>query len=204
MTYATSFEIDRGKVLSLAEVAHTLNETRRKAKRSKTTRRSLILFELATCCGLRVSEICGLRLRDIQLGLNPLIRVPATIAKGSKARTVPLNWEPGTLADVTAWVAARLADGAGPDSFVLLTRSGSPMHRTAARRMFSHVVEAATGRPATIHHGRHTFVSLALAAGVNIQAVRSAAGHASLATTSLYAHLVDRGEPVDLLGRATA
>lgn len=196
------WEVDRAKVLSLAEVEVCLQQTRRRARRSMITRRSLIIFELATCCGLRVSEICGLRIGDIRLGLNPLIRIPATLGKGKKARTVPLTWDAGTLADLTDWIARRFAAGAGEADLLLPTRSGLAMHRASARAMFARIVRLCTGRKATIHDGRHTFVSLALSAGANIQAVRAAAGHASLATTSLYAHLIERGETVQLLGRA--
>jgi integrase len=52
-------------------------------------------------------------------------------------------------------------------------------------------------RTLTIHHGRHTFVSHALAGGRSLAEVRVAAGHASLLTTSVYLHVAvdDDGEP---------
>jgi integrase len=52
-------------------------------------------------------------------------------------------------------------------------------------------------RTLTLHHGRHTFVSHALAGGRTLAEVRAAAGHASLQTTSIYLHVAvdDDGEP---------
>lgn len=55
-------------------------------------------------------------------------------------------------------------------------------------------------RTLTIHHGRHTFISHALAGGRNLAEVRAAAGHANVAITSVYLHVVvDDEEPVGSL-----
>ncbi len=196
-----AWELDSMKVLDEAEVQATLRELRRRGRRSKTTRRSLILFELSTCCGLRVSEICGLTLGDVRTGLNPFIHIRRDMSKSGRARSVPLGWDSLTLADITAWVALRGAEGAGTADLLLPTRTGKPMHRTAARRMYARACQM-IGRKATIHDGRHTFISWALHRGVDIQAVRQAAGHANLATTSLYSHNVTNMHAIsDLFSR---
>lgn len=188
--------LDLGSVMSPAEVRIIVQELRRKAKRSKLTRRTLIIFDLATFAGLRVSEICGLRLCDIRLGVSPSILIPAAIAKGSKARTVPLTWDDRALADVVAWLAIRRADGAGDVDRVVTTRAGSPMGRHNARACFVNACRI-VGRRITIHAGRHTFASLALKAKRPLVAVQFAMGHANLATTSIYVHLI---EPEEALG----
>ena len=69
-----NWKIDATKVLGKAEIAAVFADLKRKAKRSVNTRQNLIIFRLATCCGLRVSEICGLRCGDVRLGGGRLSR----------------------------------------------------------------------------------------------------------------------------------
>lgn len=190
--------LDNERVLSKAEAIDVVTELRRKAKRYYLTRRNLILFDLATFCGLRVSELCGLRLGDIRLGVSPSIRIPATLGKGGKARTVPLTWDADALADITAWVALRRARGAVDTDFVLVTRNGGPLDRHTARLIYVRACRR-LGRHVTVHAGRHTFISLALNAKRHIVAVMAAAGHSSLSTTSKYVHLVDDDDVVGSL-----
>lgn len=184
--------VDREKILTQKEIQLVLSELKRKSKRSALTRRQLIIFRLATCCGLRVSELTQLKLTNIHLGVNPYIKVPKAIAKGHKARTVPLNWDEGTLSDLTEWKAHRLSEGG---SLVLCTASGKPIARKDARLSFISACKILE-RPVTIHDGRHSFVSHALNDGRNIVAVRDAAGHANISTTSIYAHLVSDDDGV--------
>jgi len=112
-------------------------------------------------------------------------------------------WDGATLADIVAWKARRIADGArGTDPFVCsvqANRRGLALQRAALRRRFlsaCKLLGLARLRTLTIHHGRHTFISHALAGGRTIAEVRSAAGHASLLTTSVYLHVAvdDDGE----------
>src|SRR5205814_7848159 len=86
---------------------------------------------------------------------------------------------------------------------VQANRRGMSLQRAALRRRFlsaCKVLGLARLRTLTIHHGRHTFISHALAGGRTLAEVRSAAGHASLLTTSVYLHVaVDNdGELGDL------
>ena len=187
--------MDREKWLNEAEVNTILCELRRKSRRTKITRRNLILFELATCCGLRVSEICNLRMADVRLEANPALRVRS--GKGGKSRTVPLVWDAGTLADVTAWCAIRFAEGATESDWLLLTRQGQQLNRRGAREVYRRACRNLIGRPVTIHAGRHTFVSRALRFR-SLAAVRDAAGHSSVATTNLYLHAEEDWTPGSL------
>lgn len=182
----TTWTIDRERILTANEIRLVLSELKRKSRRSALTRRQLIIFRLATCCGLRVSELTRLRVSNLRLGARPSIRVPKSIAKGDVARTVPLNWDAGTLADFTEWKTHREEQGG---SLVVCTASGKPIARKDARLAFQSACKV-LGRHVTIHDGRHSFVSHALNAGRNIVEVRDAAGHSNLSTTSIYAHLV--------------
>ncbi len=195
----TEWKIDRTKILSRAEIAAVLADLKRQSRRrSVNTRQNLALFRLATCCGLRASEIVGLKLGDVRVGLaRPYIRIPKAIAKGGKPRRVPLWWDRGTLEDLTAWRDERARGGAGPgDPFVCAQSTaarGRPISRHNARSRFisvCRVLGAERRREITIHVGRHSFVSHALASGKrSLAEVRDAAGHSSLAVTSIYTHV---------------
>jgi integrase len=96
-----------------------------------------------------------------------------------------------------------MKDGArGTNPFVCsvqANRRGMALQRAALRRRFlaaCKVLGLARLRTLTIHHGRHTFISHALAGNRTLAEVRSAAGHASLLTTSVYLHVAvdDDGE----------
>jgi integrase len=94
-------------------VAAVLADLRRKAPRSRNTRLNLVLFRLAACCGLRASEIAQLQIGDVRVELaRPHIRIRRGAAKGGRPRMVPLWWDGGTLSDLAAWKANRLAQGA--------------------------------------------------------------------------------------------
>ena len=196
----TSWTVSRDRILTATEIKAVLADLTRKARRSPLTRRSLIIFRLACCCGLRASELNRLTLANVRLSSRPAIRVPASIGKGGKARTVPLNWDAGTLADLTAWKSLREVQGASANDLFICTKSGGQIDRRAARKAFQAACRV-LDRPVTIHDGRHSFVSHALHAGRTVVEAREAAGHSTIATTSIYAHLVeDDGTVGNLFG----
>jgi integrase/recombinase XerD len=196
----STWTVSRERILNREEIQLVLAELKRKARRSPLTRRQLILFRLACCCGLRACELTRLRLSDVRLGARPEVHVPKAITKADRhgkrrSRSVPLSWSPATLEDLRAWKAEREAQGAAPGDLLLCTRTGQPIHTDTARNMFQSCCRCLK-RPVTIHDGRHTFISHALAAGLSVVQVRDAAGHANISTTSLYAHLVEDAETV--------
>lgn len=198
MHVAPMWNLDPTKILTRRELAAVLTDARAKAQGSATSQRNLIVVRLACCCGLRVSEIGGLRIADIVVdGPRPHMRLRKDITKGKRARVVPLWWDAGTLADVATWLAERMRQGAGVgDPFVcsmLANRRGLPLRRHAIRRRFltaCKVLGLKRLRSLTIHHGRHTFISHALAGGRSLAEVRAAAGHSNVAVTSAYLHIV--------------
>src|SRR5215470_12886148 len=97
----TYWTVDATKTLTDSEIARVLTDLKRRARRSINSKLNLTIFRLATCCGLRVSELCGLNLADGRLGNDkPYIYVRRAIGKGKKSRRVPLWWDAGTLADL--------------------------------------------------------------------------------------------------------
>jgi integrase len=165
--------VDPTRILTRRELATVLADVKRNGQRSANARRNLIIVRLACCCGLRVSEIAGLQLDDVVVDVpRPHLRLRRETTKGKRPRMVPLWWESGTLSDLVAWKAERVRQGArGRDPFVCSVqahRRGESLQRAAMRRRFlpaCGVLGLARLRTLTIHHGRHTYISHALAGG---------------------------------------
>lgn len=193
----STWKIDQLTILTRREIATVLADLARKAPRSAGTRQNRIIFRLACCCGLRASEIAALRVGDVRVGTErPNLYVRADGAKGGRVRRVPLWWDRGTLEDVTVWRAERVAAGAGEMGYLVASplpgRGGIRFSRHTLRKRFRtacKVLGTERLQRLTIHHGRHTFVSHALAGGRTLAEVRDAAGHTSVLTTSIYLHV---------------
>jgi integrase/recombinase XerD len=191
-----AWNLDQTRLLTRRELTMVLADAT-KARRSANSWRNLIIVRLSCCCGLRVSEIGGLQLDDVVVEVSrPYLRLRGETTKGHKPRRVPLWWDGGTLADLAAWKKHRIETGArGHDPFVCSVqahRDGLPLQRHAIRRRFlsaCKVLGRARLKTLTIHHGRHTFISHALAGRRTLAEVRNAAGHASVAITSVYLHV---------------
>lgn len=203
----TMSAVDQTRILTRNEIATILDELRRK-RRSINTRQNAIIFRLATCCGLRVSEVVGLSLANVKIdSKRPHIHVPAAIAKRHKARKVPLWWDAGTLAALAEWKAERTAQGASGSCRFVCSQAHSTLGkalsvRNAQARWKAAIKVLGNERQATlsIHCGRHSFCSHALAGGRSLAEVRDAAGHANVSTTSIYLHAVtDDDETVGTL-----
>lgn len=201
--------VDATKILTRREITTVLADLQRKAPRSPSTRLNLILFRLACCCGLRASEIAKLRIGDLRVELvRPHIRIRVGASKGGRSRVVPLWWDAGTLADLTAWKADRLAAGAADEPLLISLRAGrgvKPFSRHTLRKRFRTACKSlgsARLESLTIHHGRHTFISHALAGGRTLAEARDAAGHSNVSITSAYLHVaVDDDQPLGNLFR---
>lgn len=200
-------QVDSIKILTRSEIAEIVLDLKRK-KRSINTRQNLAIFRLATCAGLRVSEIVGLTLSNVKVNsTKPHIFVSKAIGKGKKSRKVPLWWDAGTLADLQAWKAEREEQGAtGTDPFVCSQSAGTVGKKLSVRNCqhrFKSMIRCLgeeRQEDLSIHSGRHSFVSHALAGGRTLAEVRDAAGHANISTTSVYLHVAseDSGQVGDL------
>lgn len=203
---------EQSRILTKAEVELVVDDLSIKAYRSINSRMNLVIFKLAIGCGLRASEIAGITLGNVKVGIQkPYIHVPKKIGKGGKARRVPLWWDKGTLRDIREWKDIREEQGAeASDPFVCTlaeNAQGNQIHRNGIRNRF---IRACTvlgpDRDVTVHDGRHTFVSHMLASGRSLAEVRDAAGHSSIATTSIYTHIAteDEGEVTEVYALSKA
>jgi integrase/recombinase XerC len=152
-------------------------------------RRDRAALELLYAAGLRVSELVGLDLDDLDLSRR-LVRV---IGKGNKERVVPFGRQAelairSYLPDRAAWRhQAGAADGSEP---LLVNQRGGRLSDRSMRR----ILDAAVQRVALVHklhpHAlRHAFATHLLEAGMDLRAIQELLGHASLSTTQRYTHL---------------
>lgn len=198
--------MQRTEILTRAEVAQVFKGLRRRAKRSSSASQNLVIFSAVTGAGLRVSELCGLNLDDlVTTGARPCIYVRKEIAKGSKSRVIPLDWDAATLRCLCEWKQKRLTEGAKPsDPFIICQRfnyHGQRMNRQRAWQRFRTCLKDLGPERLTqlsIHSGRHTFCSHALMAGRTLVEVRDAAGHSSVSTTNIYLHYLENTQAKDL------
>lgn len=148
--------------------------------------RDTALMELLYACGIRVSELCGLGLGD----LDEARRTVRVLGKGGRERTVPAGI-PAVRA-VSAWVAegrpAFLAPHSGQALF--LGARGGRLDPRTARRVVHDRLAAVPGTPDTGPHGlRHAAATHLLEGGADLRSVQEILGHASLASTQIYTHV---------------
>jgi integrase/recombinase XerC len=148
--------------------------------------RDQLIVELLYATGIRVSELCGLDIDDVDTSRR-LVRV---LGKGNKQRTVPFG-EPAQAA-LTAWLTdgrPRLATAdSGPA--LLLGARGRRLDQRQARTVVHQTVAAVNGAPDIGPHGlRHSAATHLLEGGADLRVVQELLGHSTLATTQLYTHV---------------
>ncbi|MGM7647539.1 tyrosine recombinase XerC [Nocardia sp. JW2] len=148
--------------------------------------RDRLIVELLYATGIRVSELCGLDLDDIDRE-RQLVRV---LGKGNKERSVPFG-APAEAA-LVAWLRAGRPALANERSgrALFLGQRGRRLDQRQARTVVHDVVAAIPGAPDMGPHGlRHTAATHLLEGGADLRVVQELLGHASMATTQLYTHV---------------
>jgi integrase/recombinase XerD len=155
------------------------------------------MIEAMYSCGLRVSELVGLRLGDLFFD-DGFIRVTG---KGDKQRLVPVS--DAARERIAAWLAVR--DGRGTTDVLFLNVRGRGLTRVM---VFTILKEAALAagitRAVSPHTLRHSFATHLLEGGASIRQVQELLGHESILTTEIYTHLdtahlrrtIDRHHPL--------
>jgi integrase/recombinase XerD len=146
--------------------------------------RDRAMLELMYSCGLRISELIGLNLEDLDLEE----RTVRAFGKGSKERIVPLGRQ-GARA-LTAWItqgrgvfAAKTKQRSSPALF--LNQRGSRLGRQGCWKIIKAYADKA-GLDLTPHTLRHSFATHLLDGGADVRTVQELLGHSSIATTQVY------------------
>jgi len=140
--------------------------------------------------GLRVSEVCNLRLEDVWLGNGAHLSV--RMGKGGKDRLVPLSSRAREA--IEAYLRNRDAFVKNGDpGYLFLSVNGKKLDASAVYRLTRNLCQAAGIKLDGIHPHvfRHTFATHLLQKGVSVRVVQDLLGHSSLTTTSRYLHLGD-------------
>jgi integrase/recombinase XerC len=148
--------------------------------------RDRAVLELLYATGVRVSELCGLDLEDVDVGR----RILRVLGKGSKQRAVPYGVPAQRALD--AWLTRGRPVWAGSRSgrALLLGARGGRVDPRTVRDVVHRRLSAVPGAPDMGPHGlRHTAATHLLEGGADLRSVQELLGHATLATTQIYTHV---------------
>lgn len=148
--------------------------------------RDRLIVELLYATGIRVSELCGLDIDDVDVARH-LLRV---LGKGNKQRTVPYG-KPAAAA-LSSWLAEGRPELVTPTSgpALLLGSRGRRLDPRQARTVVHQTMAAVNGAPDIGPHGlRHSAATHLLEGGADLRIVQELLGHSTLATTQLYTHV---------------
>ena len=172
------------EVLTLEEVERILDAIDLSTPEGQRDR---CLIELLYSCGLRVSEVCALRLSDLFFD-EGFVRV---IGKGDKQRVVPIS--PRAMHEVHNWLDARADIAVKPedeDVLFVSARRGRRLSRvTVFHNIKLHVAAAGIDKSVSPHTFRHTFATHLLEGGASLPAIQAMLGHEDIGTTEIYTHL---------------
>jgi integrase/recombinase XerC len=164
--------------------------------------RDRAILELLYATGIRVGELCGLRLGDVDLTADTVL----VLGKGSRQRVVPFG-EPARVALLEYLVKGRAAmlpvadqprsasgrgaaDGTGDREGLFFNRRRRPLTQRDVRGMLERY-RLAAGAPAgtSPHTLRHSYATHLLEGGADLRAVQELLGHVALTTTQTYTHV---------------
>ena len=175
--------------LSVDDVDRLLIAARNPKKKEERALRDTTIVEILYATGLRVSELVTLPIAAVR-GDPRMILIRG---KGGKERLAPLS-DPARDA-IAAWLKVRDADKARAASPWLFPsrRGDKPLTRQSVFLLLKSLAAAAGLDPAKVspHVIRHAFATHLLANGADLRAIQTLLGHADLATTEIYTHVLD-------------
>lgn len=171
-------------VVTEPEVKYMLDEVLDLDADDQVLERAIV--ELLYGSGIRVSELTGIQLGDIDLH-KQILRV---VGKGRKERIVPIGMK--ATEAVNRWLEARkriAAESKGPvSSHLFLTKRGGKPYREFIYRVVNEKMRDMEVGQKSPHTLRHTFATHMVDHGADIRVVKELLGHSSLATTQIYTH----------------
>ncbi|MCI5742912.1 site-specific tyrosine recombinase XerD [Phocaeicola faecicola] len=170
-------------VLMVEEIDALIGQIDRSTREGQ---RNCAILETLYSCGLRVSELCNLKISDLYLN-EGFIKVEG---KGNKQRLVPIS--PRAVSELKNYFLDREQGLIKPgyEDFVFISRFG----KNISRIMVFHIIKelaAAIGLKKSIspHTFRHSFATHLLEGGANLRAIQCMLGHESIGTTEIYMHI---------------
>lgn len=171
------------EVLTVAEIdtiISTIDLSKPEGQRNRA------ILETLYSCGLRVSELCVLKLSDLYFE-EGFIKVTG---KGNKQRLVPIS--PRAIKELRYWLEDRKRWKIKPgfEDYVFLARWGNGISRIMIFHLIKELAEqAGITKNISPHTFRHSFATHLLEGGANLRAIQCMLGHESIATTEIYTHI---------------
>jgi len=154
---------------------------------SKEGQRNRAMIETMYSCGLRVSELCSLRMEDLFLQ-EGFIRVTG---KGSKQRLVPISGR--AVKEINLYLSDRchIDIKPGAEAYLFLSlRRGRPLSRIMVFDIVKNLTAmAGINKTVSPHTFRHSFATHLLEGGANLRAIQCMLGHEKISTTEIYTHI---------------
>jgi integrase/recombinase XerC len=148
------------------------------------SKRDHAMLELLYSSGLRLAELAGLDVLDLDLG-DRTVRV---LGKGSKTRILPVGKQ--ALAALRAWLAERQALVKSGETALFVGQNGERLGARAIQRRIGRWAKVAgVGVPVHPHLLRHSFATHLLESSRDLRGVQELLGHADISTTQVYTHL---------------
>ena len=174
------------EILNVADAAQVIAalETQLAELPTDLHRRDLAMVEILYASGIRVSELCGLNIGDIDTSRNTL----QVIGKGNKQRVVPLGIP--AMKALQEWLSLSRPQLVTNDSSnaVFLGSRGKRIDQRTVREVVYEAMKA-VGSTMGPHGLRHTAATHLLEGGADLRTVQEILGHSSLATTQIYTHV---------------
>ncbi len=148
--------------------------------------RDRAMLELLYASGLRVSELVGLAVSQIDLNASCL----RVMGKGAKERVVPMGQQArDLLADYVARVRPVLLKGRTSRALFVSRRARALTRQACWKLLRRRAQRAGIAKPISPHMLRHSFATHLLEGGADLRAVQTMLGHADIATTQIYTHV---------------
>ncbi|MBK9215082.1 MAG: site-specific tyrosine recombinase XerD [Chloracidobacterium sp.] len=151
---------------------------------TETGLRDRAILELMYACGLRVSEVVGLKFNDIDLDSGIL----TTTGKGSKTRRVPVG--SSAVEWLKSYLAARRQKDIDRDE-LFVTSAGSRLTRQAIHAMVRAYADRCGLEGVSPHTLRHSFATHLIQNNADIRSVQQMLGHTDISTTQIYTHVTN-------------
>ena len=176
------------KTLPAADAARLIARAGEEAAEGAEGVRLVVLLELLYGAGLRASELVALPLATVSSTRDHFL----VKGKGGKTRLVPLGARAGEALHAYLAVRGEFVGGSGSERFLFPSRGGKG-HLT--RQRLDQMLKAVCGRAGlkalSAHTLRHAFATHMLEGGADLRAVQALLGHADIATTEIYTHVLD-------------
>lgn len=170
-------------ILSVEEIDSLISAIDRSTREGQ---RNCAILETLYSCGLRVSELCNLKISDLYLN-DGFIKVEG---KGSKQRLVPIS--PRAIEEIKNYFITRNEGLIKPgyEDFLFISKFG----KNISRIMVFHIIKELADKiglkkSISPHTFRHSFATHLLEGGANLRAIQSMLGHESIGTTEIYTHI---------------